>query len=159
MIQSPPRLDGFGELPADAAVRQLIADARGESDRLHHEYIGTEHLVLALAKHSDAGAIFPRLGLDVHRARTLIEATVHHGTVSAAPGTELPFTTRTRKVFTLAAESATAAGHSTWGVEHVVVGMLKEGKNIGGEVLQQCGLTMEQAAAQVSARAADGRSS
>jgi hypothetical protein len=42
----------FGGLPPDAAVRQLIADPRSESDRLYHEYIGTEHLVLALAKHS-----------------------------------------------------------------------------------------------------------
>jgi ATP-dependent Clp protease ATP-binding subunit ClpC len=140
----------FGGLPPDVAVRQLIADARSESDRLYHEYIGTEHLVLALAKLSGDAALLPRLKVDPHRVRQLIEDTVRRGRVATAPGTELPFTTRTKEVFALAEESAKAVGHASWGAEHLVVGMLREGRNIGAEVLQRCGLTMTRAAAQVA---------
>ena len=139
-----------GGLPPDAVVRQLIADARSESDRLYHDYIGTEHLVLALAKHSGDAALLPRLEIDPHRVRQLIENTVRRGRVATAPDKQLPFTTRTKKVFALAEESAEAVGHASWGAEHLVLGMLREGRNIGAEVLRRSGLTITRAEAQVA---------
>jgi ATP-dependent Clp protease ATP-binding subunit ClpA len=87
----------------------------------------------------------PRLNVDPHRVRQLVEDAVRRGRVATAPGTELPFTTRTKKVFALAEESAEVVGHASWGAEHLEVGMLRAGRNIGAEVLQRCGITISQA--------------
>ena len=137
----------FGALPPTQSVRQLIDEARHESDRLHHEYLGTEHLLLALTKDATDAALLPRLDVDTHLARQLLEEAVGYGSVTNAAGAELPFTTRTKKVFSLAAESAAASGQASWGAEHLVLGMLLEGRNIGAEVLRRCGLTTARAAA------------
>ena len=36
-------------LPLDASAKAVLERAREESARLHHEYVGTEHLALAPA--------------------------------------------------------------------------------------------------------------
>jgi ATP-dependent Clp protease ATP-binding subunit ClpC len=146
----------LGALPPTEPVRQLIDEARNESDRLHHEYVGTEHLLLALTKDSSDTALLRRLDVDTHRVRQLVEDAVRPGRMANVPSTELPFTTRTKKVFVLAGESAAAAGRASWGSEHLVVGMLREGRNIGAEVLQRCGLTIPRAAAQAAEPSSGG---
>lgn len=145
-----------GGVPFTDAARRLLTDARNESDRLRHEYVGTEHLVLALARQSNDDSLLARVGLDRDRVRALIEQAVVPGKASADRTMELPYTSRTKKAFSLAADSARAAGQADVGVEHLVVGMLLEGRNIGAEVLYRCGLTAEQAAALVQRQDASG---
>ncbi|HEY9516507.1 MAG TPA: Clp protease N-terminal domain-containing protein, partial [Gemmatimonadaceae bacterium] len=60
-----------------------------------------------------------------------------------------PYTSRTQQAFAFAAASARAAGHAEVGVEHLLVGLLRERKNFGAQVLQHCGLTVDQAVAHV----------
>src|SRR5437764_20241 len=70
-----PDAPDAGNVPFTDAAGRLLADARGESDRLRHEYIGTEHVVLALTQDTATGALLTRLGIDrdqvraAHRAR------------------------------------------------------------------------------------------
>jgi ATP-dependent Clp protease ATP-binding subunit ClpC len=138
-----------GDLPlADDAVR-LLAEARVESDRLHHEYLGAEHLVLALTRRAGDPATAPLapLGVDGDRVRQTLAATLPAGHGALAPGAERPVTSRTRSALALAAESARAIGHPRVGTGHVLVGVLREGRNIGAQVLQHHGLTAVAAAA------------
>lgn len=137
-----------GDLPLTEAARQLLADARSESDRLQHEYIGSEHLVLALARDPNAAGPLARLGIDREQVCALIAAHIAPGRVAPAPGPERPYTSRTKQVFAFAAESARALGHARVGVEHLLVGLLRERMNIGAQVLQHCGVTAEEALAQ-----------
>ena len=134
----------------------LLTAARSESDRLRHDYVGTEHLVLALARPPDDTALLSRLGLDGGKVRRLLEETIVPGRKAPAPGVELPYTSRTKKTFSLAADSARTAGHAAVGPEHILLGLLLEGRYVGAEILQRCGLTIEQAAAQVSGPKAAG---
>lgn len=151
MLDTGSGSSGEGGVPFSPAARRLLTRARSESQRLRHEYVGTEHLVLALVRHpgDEDAQLVARLGLDPDRVRTVMEESIRPGKTEIAADLELPYTSRTKKAISLAAESARAAGHTGVGVEHLVVGLLRERLNIGAEVLQRCGLTEARAAAEV----------
>jgi ATP-dependent Clp protease ATP-binding subunit ClpC len=148
-----------GDLPFTDAARQLLADARIESDRLRHEYIASEHLVLALARQPDAAATLARLDIDPERVHTLIAEKVVRGHAAPAPGVDRPYTTRTKQALSFATESARTLGHRAVGVEHLVIGVLRERKTIGAQVLEQCGLSAERVSEQLQRSVPDGSAS
>jgi ATP-dependent Clp protease ATP-binding subunit ClpC len=132
-----------GDMPLSAAALQLIADAKDESARLQHEYVGTEHLVLALCRQADDRAPLPALAIDPQRVHSLIREIVRHGLVTLGPDLERPLTSRTKTALSLAAESAHQLGHTQVSVGHVLVGLMRERMNIGAQVLADQGLTAE----------------
>ena len=146
-----------GNLPLTDAARRLLSDARRASDRLQHEYIGTEHVVLALAEQPDEAAILPRLGVDREGVRSQITSTVVPGRASAPPELPRPYPSRTQKTFSFAAESALALGHARVDVEHLVVGLMRERVGIGAQALAQHGLTLERAVEHARRSGAEGR--
>jgi ATP-dependent Clp protease ATP-binding subunit ClpC len=128
----------------DDALR-LLGEARAQAERLRHEYIGTEHVVLALADRSQGvvAETFQRRGVDRTRVFTTIDGIVKSGKEAMPPGYERPFTTRTKNAFALAADSARSFGETRVGAEHILLGLLGERKNIGAQVLADQGLTAE----------------
>jgi ATP-dependent Clp protease ATP-binding subunit ClpA len=59
-------------------VRKVLARAREEAARLHHEYVGTEHILLGLIKLGEGVAVnvLGRMGLDlktVNRVRKIVK--------------------------------------------------------------------------------------
>src|SRR5690606_13040119 len=95
------------------------------------------------------GGLLIRLGVDCDRVRRLMKETIRAGQATAAAREERPYTSRTKKSFSIAAETALASGDASVGVEHILAGLYGEGRNIGAEILQRCGLTAEQVAARV----------
>lgn len=138
---------GADGLPFTDDALRLLAGARDESDRLQHEYIGTEHLVLALTRQAGDPVAAPlaHLGVDGEQVRQTLAATLVPGHRAPAPGEERPYTSRTQQALSLAAESARALGHPGVGTGHVLVGVMREGRNIGAQVLHHHGLTAEAA--------------
>jgi ATP-dependent Clp protease ATP-binding subunit ClpC len=144
----PDAPDAAG-VPFTDDARRLLADARAESDRLRHEFVGTEHVVLALTRGSVGTALLARFGVDPEQVRASLDGILTPGHAALPPGAERPYTSRTRQSFGLAAASAEAHGHAGVGVAHVVLGLLRERMNLGAQVLQQHGLSQEHAAAAV----------
>ena len=144
------------DVPFSDAAGRLLAAARDEADRLGHEFIGTEHVVLALTRDAEGAALLPRLGADPASVRAKLEAVVGPGRATLPRGAERPYTSRTRQAFGLAAESAWAHGQARVGVEHLVVGLLREQMNVGAQVLQDHGLSIEQATAEAQRRTGSG---
>src|SRR3954468_899837 len=60
-------------IPFDGAARKVLELTFREGLRLGHNYIGTEHLLLALLEQEDAGGVLRGLGID--KARTEEEVT------------------------------------------------------------------------------------
>jgi ATP-dependent Clp protease ATP-binding subunit ClpC len=132
------------DVPLSPAVRRLVADATDESARLDHEYIGTEHIVLALSRPGRDSAELRALSVEPTRVYELINETVRHGH-PIRHELERPFTSRTKNVFSFAEVSAHKLGHSQIDVADLLVGLMKERVNIGAQVLADQGLTLEQA--------------
>ena len=56
-------------------VRKVLAMAREEAARLHHEYVGTEHILLALVREGEgvASTVLQNLSVDLDEVQQKIE--------------------------------------------------------------------------------------
>jgi ATP-dependent Clp protease ATP-binding subunit ClpC len=124
--------------------------AREEAARLHHEYVGTEHILLGLIREGEgvAAAVLTNLNVDLEEIQQKIEETVKKGKAAAAAGPDLPYTSRAKKVLELAMSEARELNHSYVGTEHLLLGLLREEKGIAAQVLTDAGVNLEQARAE-----------
>jgi ATP-dependent Clp protease ATP-binding subunit ClpC len=131
-------------------VRKVLQMAREEAARLHHEYVGTEHILLGLIREGEgvAAAVLTNLNVDLEEIQQKIEETVKKGKASSAPGPDLPYTSRAKKVLELAMTEARELNHSYVGTEHLLLGLLREEKGIAAQVLTDAGVTLEQSRAE-----------
>lgn len=132
-------------------VRKVLALARDESNRLRHEYIGTEHLLLGLITYSDGIGIaaLRNLGVDLGDIRRKIEETVKVGKADNLVGVDLPYTSRSKKVMELSMVEARNLAHDHVGTEHLLLGILREEKGIAAQILTYAGVTEGAARAEV----------
>ncbi len=131
-------------------VRKVLAMAREEAARLHHEYVGTEHILLGLIREGEgvAAAVLQNLSVDLDDIQQKIEETVKKGKAAQATGPDLPYTSRAKKVLELAMSEARELNHSYVGTEHLLLGLLREEKGIAAQVLTDAGVNLEAARAE-----------
>jgi len=132
-------------------VRKVLALAREESVRFHHEYVGTEHILLGLIREGGgiAATVLQNLSVELDDIQQKIEGIVKKGASNVTGGPELPYTSRAKKVLELAMSEAAQLNHSYVGTEHLLLGLLAEGKGIAAGVLDSFGVTLEKARAEV----------
>jgi ATP-dependent Clp protease ATP-binding subunit ClpA len=128
-------------------VRRILAMAREEAARLHHEYVGTEHILLGfLGEGNGVGMeVLRALGADPQALASRVEKGVRAGRASPDPRYDLPYTSRAKKVLELAMNEAMVLSHGYVGSEHLLLGMLAEAKGIAAQVLADAGVTLDQA--------------
>ena len=118
-------------------AQQILALARKEADRFHHNYVGTEHLLLGILKLGQGVAVnvLMKLGLDLETVRKEVEKQVGTGPDTKMSG-NIPYTPRVKKVLALAGREAMQLGHSYVGTEHILLGILAEGDGVSARVLR-----------------------
>jgi ATP-dependent Clp protease ATP-binding subunit ClpC len=128
-------------------ARRVLARSRDEAHRLHHEYVGTEHLLLALLgdENGVVSAVLANLGADANRMRRMIEDTVKPGNAPEPARPELPYTSRAKRVLELMAEEARTLNHHYAGTEHLLLALVAEQKGVAAQVLIDNGVTLERA--------------
>jgi len=124
-------------------ARRVLSLAHEEAERLHHNYIGTEHLLLGLIREEGgvAGRVLRELGLEPSRVKEMVERLTgvgrdSGGRIELAPGTE--------HVLQMAVEEARRMGHHYIGTEHLLLGLIRQGEGVGIDVLRRLGITPEQ---------------
>jgi ATP-dependent Clp protease ATP-binding subunit ClpC len=125
-------------------AQQVLALARKEADRFHHNYVGTEHLLLGLIKLGQgvAVSVLQKMGLDLETVRGAVEKQVGTGQETKNQGT-IPYTPRVKKVLALAGKEAKALNHSYVGTEHILLGLLREGEGVAARVLKSLDIDIE----------------
>ena len=131
-------------------VRKVLAMAREEAARLHHEYVGTEHILLGLIREGEgvAAAVLQSLTVDLEEIQQKIEDTVKKGKAQQGTGPDLPYTSRAKKVLELAMSEARELNHSYVGTEHLLLGLLREEKGIAAQVLTDANVNLDAARAE-----------
>src|SRR5438045_94548 len=128
-------------------VRKVLQMAREEAARLHHEYVGTEHILLGLIREGEgvAATVLTNLDVDLDAVALMIEQTVKKGQPGSRTGPDLPYTSRSKKVLELAMSNARSLNHSYVGTEHLLLGLIAESKGIAAQVLADHGVTLDKA--------------
>lgn len=73
----PPRSESVPDLiPFDAAARKVLELTFREALRLGHNYIGTEHILLALLEQEDGAGVLADLGVEKPTVDTFIQETL-----------------------------------------------------------------------------------
>lgn len=131
-------------------VRKVLANARLEALELRHEYVGTEHLLLALLRVQEGVASAALEGLDVQREQVIDQVgTILRPGHATDPRADLPYTSRAKKVLELAMSEARVLGHTYVGSEHLLIGLVAEDKGVAAQALQSHGVTLERTRAEV----------
>lgn len=125
--------------PVGGTLREVLRQARAEAISLGHDYIGPEHVLLALTAMNPP--LFARAGVEPAAVRENLHATLRRGTTLAPPG-PLPFTSRFRRAMELAAREAQAAGRNLIAAD-VLTGIAAEEGNAGAGVLRDLGVTAD----------------
>jgi ATP-dependent Clp protease ATP-binding subunit ClpC len=125
-------------------ARKVMGLARQEAQRLNHEYIGTEHILLGLVQEGSgvAANVLKNLDIDLKKIRQEVEKIVKTGPSMVTMG-QLPFTPRAKKVLELALEEASNLGHNYIGTEHILLGLIKEQDGKAAKVLQNLGVKLD----------------
>ncbi|MEO6245251.1 MAG: ATP-dependent Clp protease ATP-binding subunit, partial [Opitutaceae bacterium] len=125
-------------------AQQVLALARKEADRFHHNYVGTEHILLGLIKLGQgvAVSVLQKMGLDLETVRNAVEKQVGTGQETKTQNS-IPYTPRVKKVLALAGKEAKTLNHSYVGTEHILLGLLREGEGVAARVLKSLDIDIE----------------
>jgi ATP-dependent Clp protease ATP-binding subunit ClpC len=128
-------------------VRKVLAGARNEANALRHEYVGTEHILLALLAEGEGlgSTVVGNLGGNAHGLRERLMEVVRAGPIEYSPRPDLPYTSRAKRVLELAMSEARQLNHTYVGTEHLLLGLLAERKGIAAQVLNDSGITLDNA--------------
>jgi ATP-dependent Clp protease ATP-binding subunit ClpC len=123
--------------------RKIIIYAKEEAERRQNDYLGTEHLLLAILREEDSlpAAILRKMGLSADEIRMEVERNLPIGSNILTFG-DIPFTPRAKKVLELAVEEARLLGHNYIGSEHLMLGLLREDEGIAGKILRSFGANL-----------------
>jgi ATP-dependent Clp protease ATP-binding subunit ClpA len=140
-------------------VRMVIQMAREEAVRLHHEYVGTEHLLLGIICEGEgvAAAVLTNLNVDLEDVQQKVEEIVKIGKSATRDPKDLPYTSRAKKVLELAMTEARELNNTYVGTEHLLLGLLREEKGIAAQVLLDAGLNLESTRAETLRLLGDSR--
>jgi ATP-dependent Clp protease ATP-binding subunit ClpC len=120
-------------------ARRVVVLAQEEARMLNHNYIGTEHILLGLAREGEgiAAKALESLGISLDAVRQQVEEIIGQG--QQAPSGHIPFTPRAKKVLELALRESLQLGHNYIGTEHILLGMIREGDGVAAQVLVRLG--------------------
>jgi ATP-dependent Clp protease ATP-binding subunit ClpC len=134
-------------------VRQVLRRAREVAYEMHHEYVGTEHLAIAVAMEPDGptAAVLEALGAHRDDIVARVRGVITPGNRERRVGPDLPYTSRAKKVLELTMAEARLLRHDYVGTEHLLLGIVAEQTGVGAQVLTSMGVTLERARAETRA--------
>jgi ATP-dependent Clp protease ATP-binding subunit ClpA len=130
-------------------ARRVVVLAQEEARRLNHNHIGTEHLLLGLIHEGEgvAAQALESLGISPEAVRQQIEEIIGEG--RQVPLGRIPYTPRAKKVLELSLREALQLGHNYIGTEHILLGLIREGKGAAAQVLVKLGADLSRVRQQV----------
>ncbi|MGQ9708427.1 MAG: ATP-dependent Clp protease ATP-binding subunit [bacterium] len=125
-------------------VRKVMSYARQEAIRLHHDYIGTEHILLGIVKEGEgvAAVVLTNLGINLEDLRRAVENAVPSGFETLVLG-EVPLNQEAKSALNYSVDEARKMNHSYVGTEHLLLGLLREERGVASQVLQSLGVDIE----------------
>lgn len=126
-------------------AKQVIKLAKKEAQRLNHNYLGTEHVLLGLLKLGQGVAVnvLRNLNIDFETVRNEVEKLVGYGPEIQVYG-DPALTGTVKKVFEHANEEAANLNHNYVGTEHLLLGLLRQTDGVAAQVLENLNVNLKE---------------
>ena len=132
-------------------ARRVLTRAQGEAQRLGHSYIDTEHILLGIAGEESgiAAKVLSNLGMSTGKIQAAVEFVIGKGEHRSTGG-EVDLARRAKRAIEFAVDEARRLNSSYIGVEHILLGLLRESEGVAFSVLESLGITLERTRDEVS---------
>jgi ATP-dependent Clp protease ATP-binding subunit ClpC len=131
----------------NARVRGALIKARDEARRRHHEYVGTEHLLLGLLAEEDPLVVdvLENLGARPFDLQTAVELMIVDGPLGGGmQAPDLAYSPRARVVLDQAISTAHEFGDGYVGTQHLLLGLIREQSGVAARAMIAAGLSEPQ---------------
>jgi ATP-dependent Clp protease ATP-binding subunit ClpC len=129
-------------------VREVFGHSREEAQRLGHNYIGAEHLLLGILKETDCTAVslLNKVGADLNEIKKDIEANTRNtsaGTYRLKEVAEYPMTKQSEDIIRLTRLEANDLKSEVIGTEHLLLSILKRSESLACQILNKYDVNYE----------------
>ncbi len=126
-------------------AKQVIKLAKKEAQRMNHNYLGTEHILLGLLKLGQGIAVnvLRSMAVDYDIVRQEAERLVGFGPEIQLYG-DPALTGKVKKVIEFANEEAQNLNHNYVGTEHLLLGLLRQGDGVAAQVLENLNINLKE---------------
>lgn len=123
-------------------ARHVVVLAQEEARLHNHCYIGSEHILLGLLNHGEgvAADALNANGVTLDNARAQV-AKINGIGADFSLNEHVPFSPKTKRVLELALREALQLGHNYIGTEHLLLALLRDGDNVGCQVIDALGVS------------------
>jgi DNA-binding NtrC family response regulator len=138
--EAAPLIERFTE-----RAQRVVILAREEAGRFRHDFVGTEHVLLGLLREGEgiATAALQRLGVRPETVKAEVERALAGFPETLTFG-GLPFTPQAKRILELSIEEARQLGHKCIDTEHLLLGLMKEGRSIAAKILESLGARLDE---------------
>ncbi|MDY0053111.1 MAG: ATP-dependent Clp protease ATP-binding subunit [Bacteroidales bacterium] len=128
-------------------AKNVIKISSNEALRLNSDFLGAEHLFLAMVREQNCKAmqILGDFGIESTLVKKEIEETIHKKELYSPinEDKDIPLLKQTERIIRLSFLEASLVKADAIGTEHILASILKEGNNIVANILYSHGLTYE----------------
>lgn len=126
-------------------AKQVIKLAKKEAQRLNHNYLGTEHILLGLLKLGQGIAVnvLRNLNVDYDTVLSEVERLVGFGPEIQVYG-DPALTGKVKKVFEYANEEAASLNHNYVGTEHLLLALLRQTDGVATQILENLSINLKE---------------
>lgn len=121
---------------------QAIMLAQEEAKRFHHNYVGTEHILLGIIGEGDNVVIktIGEMGHASDQIKETLEERLEYGGITS-DNANIPFTQQAKQVLSNAWDEARKLGHNYVNVEHLFLSIFRDPTNVAARVLAEKGIS------------------
>jgi len=125
-------------------ARHVLSLAQEEAERLNHNYIGSEHILIGLLLEEGgvAGRVLRELGLEAGRVQAMVERLSGVGT--RTPFSKVELSPSTKRILELAVDEARRMGQHYISTEHLLLGLARQNEGLAIDVLKRFGVSADQ---------------
>jgi len=126
-------------------AKQVIKLAKKEAQRMNHNYLGTEHILLGLLKLGQGIAVnvLRNMNIDYDIVRQEVEKLVGFGPEIQLYG-DPALTGKVKKVIEFANEEALELNHNYVGTEHLLLGLLRQADGVAAQILENLNVNLKE---------------
>ncbi len=131
-------------------ARKVLARAQIEAQRLGHNFIDTEHILLGIVAEETgvAAKVLINLGIPLKKVQAAVEFVVGKGDRQTTG--DISLAPRAKKVIELAVDEARHFNSNYIGTEHLLLGLLRGKDGVASNVMDSLGITMEKTREEVT---------